>query len=155
MLNWFKNLWTKVRVFTARAEDVKNDILSLLNANSTPRGTSLTYEDAYIIVNFEHMGNDGYNYEIFVKTGTENLRVYHRYRDNQHGVTNINVYRKGYWIIYLKNMLDKNVSDVQYFKEKRVSNKVIRDNVSGVQTVVKVDSPPEPQGNTRSLDAVE
>lgn len=129
---------TKFRVFLVGPESIKDDILNLLNVNSSPRGTNLTYEDAYIIVDFEHKDNDDYNYEIFVKTGTENIRVYNRYRDNElNSKTHYNVYRKGYWIIYLKNILEKSVPDVQYFQQKRSASRVVRDNVAGKQTMVE------------------
>jgi hypothetical protein len=43
MLNWFRNLLTKFRVSIVGEESIKDDILNLLNAHSSPRGTDLIF----------------------------------------------------------------------------------------------------------------
>lgn len=135
------------------AMGVVNSILSLVSCHQLAHevDVSKTYEDAYVIVTYKHYGNNNHDYQVFLKEKSNNIKVFHRIRNNDTNETIVAVFKKGKWTEHLTEMLKGDVDDAAIFEEKRTFFQKIINGIKEIPFIFKKDKAiMEPPENTKS-----
>lgn len=110
-----------------KADYVRDLILNLLSCNNCNEAVEKTYEDAYVVVTFQHDEDDNYEYVVYIKDGRENLKVFHRIKYADSDDANVQVFKRGKWIEYLEELMEADIDDTAIFQENRTQFQKIMD----------------------------